>query len=102
MGTIRIIGAPEESDVGVKGGLTGNSSQSSSKATQVSTEVLQDNLNQLVTDLSGILDNIESQNAYKLKQFSVAVEVSEKGGVSLVGKLEAGAKAGINLVFERD
>ncbi|MCJ8270924.1 MAG: hypothetical protein MJK04_16165 [Psychrosphaera sp.] len=102
MGIIRIIGATADEQVGTKGGVTRGAAARLNQVSEVSTEVLQDSLSQLVTDLGGVLDNIEQQKSYKLKQFSVAVEISAKGGVSLVGKLEAGAKAGITLVFERD
>jgi hypothetical protein len=54
--------------------------------------------------LGGVLDgpNNKQGDGFKLKQFTVGVDISAKGGVSIVGKLGAGEKAAVSLVFERD
>jgi hypothetical protein len=99
MTTIKIINSAEEPEDNSKG-LFGNSS--STKINEVDSDELKSNLNELIANLSGVLDNVKSTDGYKLKQFTVGVEISAKGGVSLIGKLEAGAKAAVSLVFEKD
>lgn len=99
MTTIRIITSPEEQEENSKG-LFGSST--SERINEVDSDALKSNLNELITNLSGVLDNVQNNDGYKLKQFTVGVEISAKGGVSLIGKLEAGAKAAVTLVFEKD
>jgi hypothetical protein len=55
-------------------------------------------------ELGAVLDGLNNKqgDGFKLKQFTAGVDISAKGGVSLVGKLEAGEKAAVSLVFERD
>ncbi len=101
MGTIRIIGAPEDAQAKSKGIFTTVATQTVS---EVGSKELQKNLNELVTELGGVLDGLNNRqgDGFKLKQFTVGVDISAKGGVSLVGKLEIGGKAAVSLVFERD
>ena len=111
MGSITIIGAPDDGQqpqTRTKGMFENSANHVASiVAAAVDSQTLQQNLSQLVTELDGVLDNLEQEQAqsqnggFKLKQFTVGVEISAKGGVSLVGKLEAGAKAAVSLVFER-
>ena len=68
MGTIRIINASGQDEIGSKSVLGDSVSQAVS---EVDTAVLQNNLNSLVTDLSGVLDNLEQNDGFKLKQFTV-------------------------------
>ena len=99
MPTIKIItsaGSQEDNSKGIFGSSASNS------VSEVDSAALTSNLNELITNLSGVLDKVQNNEGYKLKQFTVGVEISAKGGVSLIGKLEAGAKAAVSLVFERD
>jgi hypothetical protein len=113
MGTIKIVVAPERdsqpSMAQTKGMFGSNAANiAANVAAEVDSKQLQQNLSQLVGELGSVLDNLELEqkqqnqtDGFRLKQFTVGVEISAKGGVSLVGKLEAGAKAAVSLVFER-
>jgi hypothetical protein len=106
MGKIKIISAPEVTaspdHKAQSKGLFDNSFAPRTLVNEIDSETLQQNLNHLVQELNGTFDTLEQQQGFQLKQFTVSVEINAKGGVTLVGKLEAGAKAAVTLVFEKE
>lgn len=101
MGTIKVVNATESTaESGTKSITRGTTP--SQVISEINSEDLQQNLNALVGELGGVLNNVEQGQGFKLKQFTVGLEISAKGGVSLIAKLEAGAKAAITLTFEKD
>ncbi|NQZ11175.1 MAG: hypothetical protein HRT35_28820 [Algicola sp.] len=106
MGKIKIISAPEVTagpdNKAQSKGLFDKTFAPKTLVNEIDSKTLQQNLNHLVQELNGTFDTLEQQQGFQLKQFTVSVEINAKGGVALVGKLEAGAKAAVTLVFEKE
>jgi hypothetical protein len=67
----------------------------------VDLESLKASLAKLTKDLAEIFAAQPASGAFALKQVEVGVEITAEGGVNLIGSLTGGAKASINLTFER-
>ena len=60
---------------------------------------LKENLNQVAEAMLTVLDDIKQVGQFQLKEVTLQVEVSARGGVNLIGTASLGGKGAITLKF---
>lgn len=69
---------------------------------QIDISVLSENLLNTLGDFQQMIEKIpEAKASYRLDEIELNLGVSAKGGIALIGKLEAGVQAGIKIKFKR-
>ena len=69
----------------------------------VDLDVLKASLSTFMEKIDGVFSAIKSdiQDTYELNEIDVKIEISGRGEVRLIGKLEAGASGGLTLKYKR-
>lgn len=93
--TITVVATPAAESKSVLG------KQAEAAWTEVDFDKLKANLEKMTQDLGELFEATEKPKGYGLTKITVGLEVSAQGGVSLIGTLNAGAKAAITLTFEK-
>ncbi len=62
-------------------------------------EKLRKSVGSLARQVTGLFDDLEHDDRYRLETVQVSLEISAEGGVSLIGTAKAGARGGITLTF---
>ena len=70
-------------------------------ATQVSADVLSDNLKAFVKNFQGVIDPEDDIGGFVIDEVELNLVVNAKGGIELLGKLEAGVQASIKIKLKR-
>jgi hypothetical protein len=65
----------------------------------VQPELLKSKLKDLTDSLEDVFTAIETGGGFRLKEVTIGVEISSSGAVTLIGSLQAGAKAAATLTF---
>lgn len=91
--------------VGVKGALPNMKkglARSSKNMAVVASEVMSDNLRNFLAAIEGsVIDGQPTDSNFDIEQIELNLVVNANGGVELLGKLSAGAKASMKLVLKR-
>lgn len=100
-----ILVRTEDSEKQIKNALPKfgqNASNVGAKVTEVSTEVLSNNLNSFLGSFENILsEQPEKIGDFFLDEFELTLGINASGGIELLGKLTAGAQAGIKIKLKR-
>jgi len=70
-------------------------------ATQVSTEVLSNNLREFVQKFQGAIDPDVDIGGFCIEELELSLVVNAKGGIELLGKVEAGAQASLKIKLRK-
>lgn len=72
------------------------------ESTIVDTATLSDNFTNFLSDFQKILEKQpKSKSGYEIDEIELSLGVDAKGGIALLGKLEAGVQAGIKVKLKR-
>ncbi len=69
--------------------------------TQVSAEVLSDNLKAFVKNFQDVIDPGNDIGGFVIDEVELSLVVNAKGGIELLGKLEVGAQASMKIKLKR-
>ena len=82
--------------------LGGSVAASATEVVSVSMDTVRKNLNTFLEQISPLLDPpSEALKNYEIEEIELSIAISGSGGIELVGKLEAGAQAGMKIKLKR-
>jgi hypothetical protein len=82
--------------------LGGSVAASATEVVSVSMDTVRKNLNAFLEQIGPLLDPPrETLKNYEIEEIELSIAISGSGGVELVGKLEAGAQAGMKIKLKR-
>lgn len=71
-------------------------------STYVEVSTLSENLNEFLVEFQKVLEKQpKSKSGYEIDEIELSLGVNAKGGISLLGKLEAGVEAGIKVKLKK-
>ena len=68
---------------------------------EVETDLIAENLNAFMEKFRPIVESQDQKSAFIIDEVELSLAVNAKGGIELLGKLEAGAQAGIKIKLKR-
>jgi len=69
---------------------------------EIDMTILSDNLKNVLSDFQNIVDETpQSSSGYNIDEIEISLGINAKGGITLIGKLEAGVQAGIKVKIKR-
>lgn len=72
-----------------------------SEATQISTDVLSENLKSFIESFQSVVDAGNDIGGFAIDEVELSLVVNAKGGIELLGKVEAGAQASMKVKLKR-
>lgn len=82
--------------------LGGSVAASATEVVSVSLDTVRKNLNSFLEQIAPLLDPPrEALKNYEIEEIELSIAISGSGGIELVGKLEAGAQAGMKIKLKR-
>ena len=70
-------------------------------STQVSAQILSDNLKSFLKNFEGVIDPENDIGGFVIDEVELNLVVNAKGGIELIGKLEAGTQASMKIKLKR-
>lgn len=82
--------------------LGGGVAAGATEVVSVSVDAVKKNLGDFLEQIAPLLDSAgEALKSYEIEEIELNIAVNGSGGVELVGKLEAGAQAGMRIKLKR-
>lgn len=68
---------------------------------EVETDLIAENLNAFMEKFRPVVESQDQKSPFVIDEVELSLAVNAKGGIELLGKLEAGAQAGIKIKLKR-
>jgi hypothetical protein len=68
---------------------------------EVETDIITQNLNEFMEKFRPVVESQDKKSPFFIDEVELSLAVNAKGGIELLGKLEAGAQAGIKIKLKR-
>lgn len=68
---------------------------------EVETDLIAENLNAFMEKFRPVIESQDEKSPFLIDEIELSFAVNAKGGIELLGKLEAGAQAGIKIKLKR-
>jgi hypothetical protein len=72
-----------------------------SAVVEVETDLIAENLNAFMEKFRPVVESQDQKSPFVIDEVELSLAVNAKGGIELLGKLEAGAQAGIKIKLKR-